>query len=229
MLTVSTMVYRLVCRFVPGDHTGPPPRFHIENYDVSCRRMLTAPYNGLSYGMRTRTGRPHGVAPTELSFTMLFRGGRMSSGPTMVYRLVCGLVPGDHTGSPLRNYRLLCCFARADANRPLQRFIVWYADSYRATTRGRPYSIISNIMVFRGGRMSSAHPTTVYRLVCGFVQGDHAGSLLRYHIENYDVSCRWMLTVYTTVYRLVCGLYRATTRGRPTVSRGDNIRLTLTE
>ena len=61
------------------------------------------------------------------------------------------------------------------------------------------------------------HPpsTTVYRLVCGLVPGDHAGSPLRYHIENYDVSCRWMLTVSTTVYRLVCGLYRATTRGRP--------------
>ena len=45
---------------------------------------------------------------------------------------------------------------RADVIRPLQRFIVWYADSYRATTRGRPYGIISNIMMFRGGRMSSA-------------------------------------------------------------------------
>jgi len=37
--------------------------------------MLTAPYNGLSIDMRIRTGRPRGVAPTELSFTLLFREG----------------------------------------------------------------------------------------------------------------------------------------------------------
>ncbi|MBV6462833.1 MAG: hypothetical protein OKBPIBMD_00249 [Chlorobi bacterium] len=49
--------------------------FHIENHDVSCRWMLTAPYNGLSIDMRIRTGRPRGVAPTELSFTLLFREG----------------------------------------------------------------------------------------------------------------------------------------------------------
>ena len=101
------------------DHTGSPLRHHIEYHDVSCRRMLTVPYNELSIDIWIRTGRPRGVAPTV-------------------------------------SYRKLRCIVLADANRPLQWFVVWYADSYRVTTRGRPYGIISNIMMFRGGRMSSA-------------------------------------------------------------------------
>ena len=107
MSSGPTMVYRLVCGLVPGDQTGSPLRYHIDNYDVSYWRMLTAPYNGLSFGMRTRTGRPCGVASTVsyrklrcivsvdanrlyngLSFGMRTRTGRPHGvAPTASYRI----------------------------------------------------------------------------------------------------------------------------------------------
>ncbi len=78
---------------------------------VSWRADVIRPYNGLSIGIRIRAGRPCGVAPT------------------MVYRLICGLVPGDHTGSPLwfhiDNYDVSCRWMLT----ALQQFIDWYVDS----------------------------------------------------------------------------------------------------
>lgn len=76
---------------------------------VSCKKLrcvvsvdANRPYNGLSIGICIRTRRPCGVAPTELSFTLLFRGGLMLTASTTVYLLVFAFVQGDHAGSPLR-------------------------------------------------------------------------------------------------------------------------------
>ncbi|MBV6462832.1 MAG: hypothetical protein OKBPIBMD_00248 [Chlorobi bacterium] len=103
MSSAPTMIYRLVCVIVQDDHTGSPLRYHIENYDVSCRRMLTAPYNGLPIDMWIRTGRPHGVAPPvsyrKLRCIVLADANRpyngLSIGICIRTRRPCGVAPTE--------------------------------------------------------------------------------------------------------------------------------------
>ncbi len=139
------------------DHTGSPLRHHIEYHDVSCRWMLTVSTTvyrlvcGLVPGDHTVSPLQHHIEYHDVSCR------RMLTVPYNELSIDIWIRTGRPRGvAPTVSYRKLRCIVLADANRPLQWFVVWYADSYRVTTRGRPYGIISNIMMFRGGRMSSA-------------------------------------------------------------------------
>jgi|GEM_PF-1835303 len=132
---------------VQGDHTGSQLRFF---------RFLCC----IVWAEAIRAGRPRGVAPTVLSFLMLYRvgGGHPCRATTrgrnygiiVSYVVSCGRRPsvqGDHAGSPLRDYRFLCCIVRAEAIRA-----------------GRPRGVaptgLSFLMLYRAGRGHPCRATT---------------------------------------------------------------------
>ena len=97
------------------------------------------------------------------------------------------------------------------------------AAPYPSGFGGQVYRILDKRTVgAHGGR-----PVPDVVVVC---LGDHAGLPLQHHIEYHDVS--WRADVILPYNGLSIGMRNCTGRPRgvaPTVSRGDNIRLTLTE